>query len=59
MGLRDWWNERQKRKDQDELERAEHMQYESAAERQMAQGNVEGMEADRQASDYGTAIRRS
>ena len=49
MGLRSWWKRFRKHEDDVALERAEEMQLESPAEREISKGDMEGLAADEQA----------
>jgi hypothetical protein len=50
--LRDWWEERQERKDAIARDREEHLAYESDEERIASEGNVEARNADLRAARF-------
>jgi hypothetical protein len=49
MGLRAWWKRFEKHEDAVALRRAEEMELESPAEREVSKGDMEGMAADERA----------
>jgi hypothetical protein len=46
MGIRSWWARLRRREDQAALERTEAKAFETAEERRVSSGDIEGMAAD-------------
>ena len=49
MGIRSWFKKREKRQDAEEVKRVEDAMFDTPEEQRMQSGDIQGLQADRQA----------